>query len=108
MAEVWATRTLDPEFAVSDTLRIARAQALFLSTLQPSESPAPDQVRRKVATMFRLLGILGCGARVAAEFGDHPDTASARMRWALATIDTPCPAPSVTPTSHLQPFALAS
>jgi hypothetical protein len=68
-----------------------RAEALFVSTLQSSESPAPDQVLHAVATTMRRLGIGGCTARVAREFGDHPDTGPARMTWALATIGTVYP-----------------
>jgi hypothetical protein len=28
------------------------------------------------------LGVRGCIARMAQEFGDHPDAAATRMRWA--------------------------
>jgi len=31
------------------TFEAVRAEALFLSTLQPSASPSPDQIRRAVA-----------------------------------------------------------
>ena len=68
-----------------------RAEALFLSSLQPSGSPSADQIRRTVTTTLRRLGARGCAARVAGEFGDHPDTAAARMSWALATISTVYP-----------------
>lgn len=88
------------------TFETIRAEALFASTLQPSESPCPEQVRRAVATTLRRLGIRGCAAQLAGEFGDNPDTAAARMAWALATIHTvyssPIPAPG------LRPSALAS
>ena len=63
-----------------------RAEALFASALQPSESPSPDQVRRAAISTLRRLGIRGCAGQLAAEYGDHPDAAAARMRWALATI----------------------
>jgi hypothetical protein len=63
-----------------------RAEALFLSALQPSASPSPDQIRRAVATTLRRVGVRGCAAQVAGEFGDHPDTAVARMSWALSAI----------------------
>src|SRR5207248_243923 len=63
-----------------------RAEAQFASTLQSSEAPSPEQVRRAVATTMRRLGIRGCAEYLAGEFGDHPDTAAARMTWALATI----------------------
>lgn len=65
---------------------VIRAEALFVSCLQSSESPAPSEVRRAVARALRQLGTAGCAAQVAGEFGDHPDTAVGRMRWALATV----------------------
>jgi hypothetical protein len=68
------------------TFEAARAQALFLSALQPSASPSPDQIRHAVATTLRRVGVRGCAAQVAGEFGDHPDIAVARMSWALAAI----------------------
>jgi hypothetical protein len=43
-----------------------------------------------VATL-RRLGIRGCAAQMAGEFGNHPDTALSRMAWALATIRTVYP-----------------
>ena len=67
------------------TFEAARAEALFVSTLQSSERPAAGQVRDAVAATLRRLGIRGCAAHVAGEFGDHPETAVARMAWALAT-----------------------
>ena len=85
-----------------------RAEALFVSTLQPSGSPSPDQIRRAVTTALQRLGVRGCAARVAGEFGDHPDTAVARMGWALATINTVYPAPSTTPAPGPRSLAFAS
>jgi hypothetical protein len=90
------------------TLGTIRAEALFASTLQPSESPSPDQVRRAVATTLRRLGIRGCAAELAAEFGGHPDLAAARMSWALATIHTAYPTPVTIPSPAPRPLALAS
>ena len=69
-----------------NSFEAVRAEALFVSTLQSSELPAADKVRRAVATTLRQRGIRGCAAQVAGEFGDHPDTAVPRMRWALATV----------------------
>ena len=63
-----------------------RAEALFVSTLQCSEKPGAEQVRDAVAATLRRLGIKGCAAAVAGEFGDHPDCAVTRMSWALATV----------------------
>jgi hypothetical protein len=80
----------------------------LVSTLQPSGSPSPDQVRRAVATTLRRLGVRGCAARVGGEFGDHPDTAVARMSWALTTITAVYPAPSMTPAPGPRSLAFAS
>jgi len=60
----------------------ARADALFVSALQRSEEVSTGQVRQAVASAVRTFGSKGCAEQVAQEFGDHPDTAVARMRWA--------------------------
>jgi hypothetical protein len=70
-----------------DVLAVARAEALFVSCVQSSESPAAVEVRKAVAESFARLGSRGCAACVAGEFGDHPDAAVARMLWAIATVD---------------------
>jgi hypothetical protein len=59
-----------------------QADALFASALQRSDEPDISQVRRAVAAAIRAFGSPGCAQRVAQEFGDHPDTAVVRMRWA--------------------------
>ena len=68
------------------TMDAVRAEALFVSTVQASEAPAADRVRHAVATTWRMLGVRGCEARVAGEYGEHPETAAARMTWAIATV----------------------
>ncbi len=109
IAEILATKTLLPGGEVPGTFEAVRAEALFLSALQPSRSPSPGQVRRAVATTLRRLGVRGCAAQVAGEFGDHPDTAVARMSWALATVNAVYPAPSITPAPRrLRSLAFAS
>ena len=60
------------------------ADALFVSALQCSEAPSAGQIRRAIGTAVTAFGGLGCAERVAQEFGDHPETAAARMRWARA------------------------
>jgi hypothetical protein len=90
------------------TFEAVRAEALFLSALQPSGSPSPDQIRRAVTTTLRRLGVRGCAAHVAGEYGDHPDTAVARMSWALATINVGYLEPLVTSTPGLRSLAVAS
>ena len=108
MAKIATARTSLAECEMSRTFEAVRAEALFASTLQPSGSTSPDQVRAAVATTLRRLGNGGCAARMAGEFGDHPDTAVARMRWALATVRMVYPPPSMTPVPSLRPLAFAS
>ena len=108
MAEILATKTPLPGRESPGTLEAVRAGALFLSVLQPSGSPTPDQIRRAVTTTLQRLGVRGCAAHVAGEFGDHPDTAVARMSWALAAIDTVYPAPSMPAAPGPRPLAFAS
>ena len=61
-----------------------RADALFVSALQRSDELSHGQIRRAVAVAVATYGVAGCAGRVAQEFGDHPDTAAARMCWARA------------------------
>jgi hypothetical protein len=59
----------------------ARCEALFASSLQPSDSPTPAVLAEAISRTVRQLGIRGCASRMAQEFGDHPEAASDRMRW---------------------------
>ena len=67
-------------------LDAARADALFASALQISDEPSAVQVRQAIDVATSMLGDLGCAARVAQEFGEHPETAVTRMRWARAEV----------------------
>jgi hypothetical protein len=60
------------------------ANALFVSTLQRSDKPTAGHVRQAIAAAVHAYGGQGCAERVAQEFGDHPETAVVRMRWARA------------------------
>ena len=60
------------------------ADALFVSVLQRSDKPDAGQVRKAIAAAVHAYGGRGCAQQVAQEFGDHPETAVARMRWARA------------------------
>ena len=64
------------------SISAVRADALFASPLQRSDEPAAEQVREAIASAIREFGPGGCSERVAQEFGDHPETAVLRMRWA--------------------------
>ncbi|MGB6579609.1 MAG: hypothetical protein WBF34_17005 [Streptosporangiaceae bacterium] len=59
-----------------------QADADFASGLQRRDEPSAGQVRQAVAAAIWAFGCPGCAGRVAQEFGDHPETAVIRMRWA--------------------------
>jgi len=69
------------------------ADALFASMLQRSDGPTAGQVRKAVAATVRAYGSRGCAERVAQEFGDHPEIAVARMRWARGVVSEVFAAP---------------
>jgi hypothetical protein len=69
------------------SINAARAEALFASALQRSDGPSAEQVREAVARAVREFGCRGCAARVAQEFGDHPETAVMRMHWVREVVD---------------------
>ncbi|HEY6313455.1 MAG TPA: hypothetical protein VIY52_21995 [Streptosporangiaceae bacterium] len=63
------------------------ADALFVSALQRSDAPSLGQIRQAITAAIGTFGCVGCAERVAQEFGDHPETAAVRMRWARAVAD---------------------
>jgi hypothetical protein len=68
------------------SIDVARADALFASVLQISDQPSPMQVKQAIDAVTSALGDVGCAALVAQEFGEHPETAVTRMRWARAEV----------------------
>jgi hypothetical protein len=69
---------------VIEMSQTSTAQALFASTLQPSDRPTAEHVAVAVRDSLRRHGGWdGCAAVCAVEYGDHPETASERMRWAI-------------------------
>lgn len=86
-----------------------RSEALFASALQMSATPSAAEVRAELARTVRRMGVRGCAARMAQEFGDAPEASVARMRWArqvVAEVFTP-PA-TRTPADHHRPLRLAA
>jgi hypothetical protein len=61
-------------------------EALFASDLQPSQHPDTDDVRAAIMHTILALGVQECTARMAQEFGDHPDAAIVRMQWARDAV----------------------
>ena len=64
------------------SLSAARADALFASALQRSDPATRRQVRQAIAAALGAYGPHDCTARVAQAYGEHPETAVSRMRWA--------------------------
>ena len=64
------------------------ADALFASALQCSDAPSAGQIRQAIDAAVAAFGFVGCTGRVAQEFGDHPETAAARIRWARAAAES--------------------
>jgi hypothetical protein len=73
-------------FRSDPSIAVVRTDALFVSAVQRSDELRAIQVREAVAAAVRRYGPQGCAERVAEEFGDHPDIAAARMRWARRQI----------------------
>ena len=63
-----------------------RADANSASALQPSAEPSVMQIRQAIAEAIGRYGGHGCSAHVAQAYGDHPDTAATRMRWARTAV----------------------
>jgi hypothetical protein len=72
-----------------ETLSLARAQVLAVSAVS-----AADQLDRSAAdaairaTVLAHGGVNGCVAALAHEFGERPETAPLRMRWAKRMVAT--------------------
>jgi len=81
-------RTAPERFDGPDRLNITatRAEALFLSGLPTGSRPSRPEAAHAIAAAVRSFGNRGCAAHMAAEYGDYPETAVPRMRWALDVV----------------------
>jgi hypothetical protein len=71
----------------NDLLTAARAEALFTSHLSAGSSPSLPAVHAAIKHAVRTFGgTRGCAGEVAAAYGDYPDTAAPRMRWAQRVV----------------------
>lgn len=70
------------------------AEAIFASTLQPSQVVTPAEAWAAVTEAITRHGAQGCVDILAREYGDHPESAAPRMRFAreLAATLTATPA----------------
>jgi hypothetical protein len=73
------------------------AEAIFASDLQPSRPVTPAAAWAAITTAVTRYGTQGCVEILAREFGEHPETAAPRMRFAreLAENLSPTPAPAI-------------
>jgi hypothetical protein len=95
---------------VPDPLTAARAEALFTSPLSVTSQPDPGEVAAAIRTAVRAHGgTRGCAVEVAGEYGEHPETAAPRMRWARQLVEAtylpraqtgPCPTPVPGPSQY--------
>jgi hypothetical protein len=73
----------------SDVLAIARAEALFVSDVSAGSPLSRDEATAAIRRAVRThRGSRGCAAELAASYGEHPETAVPRMRWARAVVES--------------------
>ncbi|GIF21491.1 hypothetical protein BJ973_005063 [Actinoplanes tereljensis] len=62
------------------------SDALFLSHVQRSQQLPAELIRAAVTDTVDRIGEQRCAELVAQEFGEHPDCAPGRMRWARTAV----------------------
>jgi hypothetical protein len=73
----------------NDPLTAARATALFVSDLSTSAHLTDTDVEAAIRHSLRTHGgIRGCAADLASAYGDHPELAAPRMRWARSVVES--------------------
>jgi hypothetical protein len=83
-------------------LSLARAQVLAVSAVSAAERLDRGTVDAAIrATILALGGVDGCVAALAREFGDRPETAPLRMRWAKQAVATVYGSTIVAPTARV-------
>jgi hypothetical protein len=76
-------------YPISYLTLTARADALFASNLSAWSRPTVDEVAAAISdALMSFGGAHGCACEVAAAYGEHPETAAPRMRWALQLTET--------------------
>jgi hypothetical protein len=74
--------------ARTNPLTAARAAALFVSDLSATEQPTAVLVEAAIKHAVHIHGgTRGCAADVAAAYGDYPELAAPRMRWAISLVE---------------------
>jgi hypothetical protein len=74
--------------ATTNPLTAARAAALFVSDVSATEQPTGVLVEAAIKHALQTHGgARGCAADVAAAYGDYPELAARRMRWARSVVE---------------------
>jgi hypothetical protein len=74
--------------APTDLLIAARAAALFTSDLPTGSRPPRATVTAAIRRAVQIHGgTRACTVVLAGEYGEHPETAAPRMRWARKTVE---------------------
>jgi hypothetical protein len=72
----------------TDQTTAARAAALFVSCISAADRPTPAEAEAAIGwAMLTHGGAAGLAADVAQEYGEHPELAAARMRWARGLVE---------------------
>jgi hypothetical protein len=75
-----------------EQLAAHQAEALFASVLPTGVLPGRRELADAIRQAMRTYpGPRGCAAEVAAAFGDYPESAVRRMRWARDVIELAYP-----------------
>src|SRR3954468_12771486 len=73
----------------TDAFTTARAAALFVSDVSAADHPTDVEVDAAIRHALRTHGgSRGCAADLAAAYGDRPELAARRMRWALGVVES--------------------
>jgi hypothetical protein len=82
--------------STTDALTAARAAALFVSDVSVADHPTDMDVDAAIRRSLRTHGgSRGCAADLAAAYGDRPELAASRMRWALSVVESRYARPAV-------------
>jgi hypothetical protein len=74
--------------ATTNPLTAARAAALFVSDLSATKPPTGVLVEAAIRHALQTRGgSRGCAADVAAAYGEYPELAARRMRWARSLVE---------------------
>ncbi|MFJ3669381.1 hypothetical protein ACIPSE_23300 [Streptomyces sp. NPDC090106] len=72
---------------MSDPLTAARAEALFSSGIRTGAEPSRSEIAAAVRqAILDHGGSRGCAGVLARAYGDRPEIAVPRMRWALRQV----------------------